>query len=108
MKAIDKCFDLEEVGEGLKEVIVLFVRKPRLDVDVPDQDDRGESKDLLLAPAELSVLHIALHDRDKGFGIGEVGVGDLVEDHGVTATDDTDLTGGIVDEEAGRRRLAAR
>ena len=44
MKPIDKSFDLEEVGERLKEVIVFFVREPRLDVDVSDQDDRGEAR----------------------------------------------------------------
>src|SRR5208337_2538466 len=108
MKPINKSFDLEEIGERLKEVIVLFVREPRLNVDVSDQDDRGESEDFLLAPAELPVLHIALHVRNQGLGIGEVGVGDLVEDHRVTAADDTHLAGGVVDEEVGGGRPAAR
>ena len=108
MEPVDKRLDLEEVGQRLKQVVILLVRLLGLDVDVADQDDGGERQDFLLAPAELRVLHIALHDRDEGLGIGEVGVGDLVEYDHITAADDADLAGGVVDEEAGRGRLAAR
>ena len=108
VEAVDEGLDLEEVGQRLEQVVVLLVRQLALHVEVADQDDGGEGQDLLLAPAELGVLHVALHDRHEGLGIGEVGVGDLVEDHRVAAADLADLARGVVDEQAGRGRLAAR
>ena len=108
VEPVDERLDLEEVGQRLEQMVILLVRQLRLHVDVADQDDGGEGQDFLLASAELGVLHVALHDRHEGLGIGEVGVGDLVEHHHVPTADDADLAGGIVDEQACRGRLAAR
>ena len=89
--AVDEGFNLEEIWQRLEQVVILLVRQLVLHVKVAHHDDGGKSQNLLLAPAELGVLHVALHDRHQGLGIGEVGVGNFVKNHGVSAADDADL-----------------
>ena len=66
VEPVDERLDLEEVGQRLEQVVILLVRQLGLHVDVADHDDGGEGQDFLLAPAELGVLHVALHDRHEG------------------------------------------
>ena len=108
VESVDERLNLEEVWQRLEQVVILLVRQLRLDVDVADQDDGGKGQDFLLPSAELRVLHIALHDRHEGLRIGEIGVGDLVEDHHVPTADYADFAGSVVDEQASRGRLSAR
>ena len=107
MNAVQEGDHLQEIGQRLEQVVVLLVRQIALNIEVADEDQAGKGQHLLLAPAELGILHVALHDADERLGVGEIGVGDLVKDHRIAGAHLADLAGVEVDEELRRRRLAA-
>ena len=83
MDAVQKGNNLQKVGERLEQMVIFLVGEISLYINVPHEDQAGKGQKLFFTSAELSVLHVALHDADKGLGIGEVGVGNFVKDHGI-------------------------
>ena len=92
-------------GHGTEEVtdplLVLHVH-----VEVAHHHDAAVGPDALLAPAELSRLHVPLHDVDAVLLV-EGNAGHLVEADHVVEADQTALTGGVIHEHPGDGRLAA-
>ena len=78
-----------------------------VDVEVADHDDPAVGTDRLLAPAELTGLHVALEDVDA-FLLVEGDARDLVEADHVVLGDQAAPSGVHVHEHVGDRRLAAR
>jgi len=107
--AVQEGNHLHEVRQRLKQLVILLVRELPLHVQVAYQHQTGEGQQFLLpTSAELCILHIPLHYADHRFGVGEVGVGDLVEDHGIPDAYLADLAIVQVDEELRRGGPAAR
>jgi len=107
VESVYQCFHLQKARQWLEQVIVLFVGQVALYIKVTHEHNGPKGQDLLLAAAELGVLHIALHDADHRLGVGEVRVCDFIKDDGVARPYQTNLPGVEIDEQAGWRRLAA-
>ena len=78
-----------------------------IDVEVADHDDAAFGADVLLAAAELTRGHVALHDVDAVLLV-EGDAGDFIEADDVVLAYQTALAVRIVHEHLGDGRLAAR
>src|SRR6266496_4787768 len=83
-------------------MIIFFMRHFALHINVTDEDQATKCEQLFLATAELGVLHEALHNTDKSFGITEVCIGNLIKNNSVACADLADLSCIEVDEKLRR------
>src|SRR5258705_1126679 len=75
-----------------------------IDIEVSNHHDATVSANALFPSAELSRLHVALHDIDAVFLI-EGNAGDFIEADHIVLTDQTPLPIAVVHEHARDRRL---